>query len=130
MKDRDGLALSILFAVVCGALLAISKAMGCDLATLLRAVPGTIILAVASLTAISRLRLDPALCAAMVATLMWPNWFGIVDSIALGGIDPHQLPTLPVPNEVPVSIRILEWFGEGFWLGVAAWRATTLLRAR
>lgn len=103
-------------------LYALSKGLGCDFGTLMRAFPGVMIVLMFAGLAIFRLDLDALLISAVAAALIWLCLFGVIDSIAMGGIDPSQPDPMPFLRERSVWPDVVKWGGEMLLLGLAGWR--------
>lgn len=114
---------SVVFCVVgVVGLYALSKALGCDFWTLMRALPFVIGIVMLAWMAIFRLDLDPLLVCAAAAPIIWLCLFGVIDSIALGGIDPSKPDPMPFLRERSAWPEVVKWGGEVLWLALAGWR--------
>jgi hypothetical protein len=93
------------------ALYGLSTALGCDFWTLMRALPLVVGVVMLAWLAVFRLDLDAFLVCAVAAAIIWLCLFGVIDSIALGGIDPSKPDPMPFLRERSAWPEVVKWGG-------------------
>lgn len=127
---RDGGAVFGFIAVVAVVLLfTASRALGCDFFILAKAAGLAVVVLGLAWLAGAYLGVDVGFVAAVAATFIWAIFFPVIDSIALGGIDPAR-DFSPLARELPLWAGLLKWGGLGLTVALAGWRGMVVYRRR